>query len=162
MKYQATYDEHEAFHIIHRKGFDAELRDFFLPKPGKKTYLTIEVKKKKSTRTLSQNAYWWAVPMVMVRDRLRELSGEKWISKETAHGFILDKVHYLEIVDENTGLVERIRRETRDLSKSEYGDLIDSAIEWCDMYLDIKIPLPDTQSMLDFEKADREYGEQGN
>lgn len=151
MKYNATYDEHGKLHIIHEKEMKADLRADFLPKPGKKTNLTVEIKKRKSIRTLSQNAYYWGVIITMVRDRLKELSGEKYYSKEQAHEFILLECWFKEVVNEDSGLVFKIRKETHDLSKGEYAEFIDTIIDWCSMWLDIEIPPPDTQAEMTFE-----------
>ena len=88
----------------------------------------------------------------MIQERLRELSGERWISKEDTHDFMMNKVHYIEIVDEESGLVERIRKETHNLSKSEFGDVVDKVREWADMFLNIQIPDPDSQSEMNFKE----------
>ena len=149
MKYSGHVDEFGKLKIVHEDRFKEDLKTEFA-RQGKKTKVEIEVKKKKIIRTLSQNAYYWGVVMLMVRDRLREMSGERWISKEYAHEFMMLKVHYIELVDEETGLVERMRKETHDLSKSEFGEVVDQVREWAEMFLSIEIPDPDSQSEMEF------------
>lgn len=150
MKYNGSVDENGKLHIIHQDNFKLDLKSE-IARPGQKTPVTIEVKKRRSIRTLSQNAYYWGVIVLMVRDRLRELTGEKYLGKEQAHEFLMLEVHYKEIVNEETGIILKIRKDTHDLTKSEFGDLTNTIIDWCDMWMDIKIPPPDTQSELNYE-----------
>ena len=157
MKYNGTVDEHGKLHVIHRKNFDREIIDEFKAKAGKKTTVIIEVKKKRPYKTLSQNAYLWSVCIPLAMERLRETTGEMNIGKEHTFEFIMTQVHFTEVVNEGTGEVVRMRKETHNLTIGEYAELIDDVINWCDMMLDIKIPPPNSQSMLDFEKAENEW-----
>lgn len=151
MKYNGHVDELGKLHVIHEKMFKDDLKKEFA-RPGKKTKVEIQVTKKKVIRTLSQNAYYWGVVMVEIRDRLRELSGERWISKEDAHDFMMNKVHYIEIVDEETGLVERIKKETHNLGKGEFAEMVEKVREWAEMFLNVTVPDPDSQAEMFMEE----------
>ena len=114
-----------------RKQFD-ELRDGI--------YL-VKVSPRK-VRSLSQNAYYWAVVCGMVKDGLRDAGYDAVMTDEDAHEVMKHLFLKKEIVNKNTD--ERIPsvRSTTELTTFEFSEYIEQIISWAAQYLNIVIPYP--------------------
>ena len=132
-------------HIIHRKEFDREL--YILD--GKD--VEIIIRRKRKIRSLSQNAYYHAVVCGMIQQRLIELWGEKGITKEQVHELLKRECHKIEITDKNSGNIITLSGSTTEMTTVEFMEYIEKCRQWAFQNLDIDIPEPNEQVMMNFE-----------
>lgn len=105
----------------------------------KRVVITIE--KLKSTRSIRQNALWWlyigiiAKEIGYTKDELHEICKFKFLKREK--------------VNEKTGEVFEYSGSTTKLSKTEFGELVDSIIRWASESFGIVLPSPGDQSEMD-------------
>jgi hypothetical protein len=111
------------------------MRNLFLGLPDGRYEIRIE---SKNHRTLSQNRYYFGVVVPLVKEGLIELGHE--VSMEETHDFLRSKFNYLEIVDENTGQVERIPKSTTGLTKQGFSNYIERIQQFAAEFLNIVIP----------------------
>lgn len=103
----------------------------------------VELKPKRSTRTLKQNAAWWAL---VVEPLFRFLRAQEYdiYDPDQAHEMLKVKLLRIAVVCERTGEVLGYRtRSTTELSTTEFADLYDRARAWLDDKFGIQIPDPD-------------------
>lgn len=106
---------------------------------------------RKSKRSLPQNRYYFGVCVNMVKEALHDLGHD--ISLEETHEWMKSKFNYTEIVNTNTGEVERVPRSTTELSKEDFGAYIEKIQQFAAEFLNIIIPDAGTQMTLDYEPA---------
>ena len=125
-----------------------EMQEALLAFEGKEFQITIE--KKKKSRSLNQNSYWWGVVIPMVREGLKEL-GMK-LSKEETHELLKAKFLQKEIINENTGEIFKYVAGSSELTTSGFMDFIAEVQQFASEYLSINIPAPNEQVNIEFEQ----------
>jgi len=128
-------------HIFNRKRFDAEIQVL----NGKQVEITI--RKKRRTRSLEQNAYYWGVVVPMIRKGLND-AGWKF-GLEQSHELMKAKFLQIEIVNEDTGEIIKSIGTTTNISTSEMMDYIASVQQWAAEFLSITIPDPGEQLKIE-------------
>ena len=117
--------------IRDRINFDKYLKQFA------EKEVTIDIKRKKSKRSIEQNSLWWVYMTI--------LSGEIGYSKEEIHEICKFKFLQREKVDEKTGEVFKYCGSTAKLNKSEFADLISELQQWSAETFSIVLPSPEEQ-----------------
>lgn len=105
--------------------------------------------KKKDIRSLQQNRYYFGICVKMVQEALIEKGYD--VSLEETHDWLKAKFNFLEIVNEQTGEVDRIPRSTTSLNKDEFARYIGKIQQFAAESLDIVIPDPGEQMMLEYQ-----------
>jgi hypothetical protein len=125
-----------------RKSFDLEIAMM----TGNE--VEIIVRKKKKTRSLNQNAYYWGVVIPIIKQGLFDLG--IIFSHEQCHDLL--KFRFLkEDQHLKDGLfVERIKS-TTELSTSEFMDYMSDVTRWAAEYLSISIPEPNEQQQFSYD-----------
>ena len=111
------------------------IRDAFSRHEGKDVAVTIE--RKRSKRSDRQNRLWWLYMTILSKDL--------GYTKDEMHEICKMKFLKLERVDEKTGLVLPYLGSTAALNKSDFGELVDSLLQWSSETFNIVLPLPDEQ-----------------
>lgn len=124
----------------------SEMNEVLQSFEGKEWTLTIE--KKKKSRSLNQNAYYWGVVIPMVRAGLHDL-GMK-LSRQEVHELLKLKFLKKEIINENTGEVFEYIGGSSELTTTEFMDYIAELQQWSAEYLNIEIPSPNEQVSIEF------------
>jgi hypothetical protein len=102
------------------------------------------------SRSLPQNAYYWAVVVPMVRKALYDLGYDEVKDNMDAHE-VLKHLHLRKrIVSKQTGDVIDIAGSSASLTISEFNEYIENICRWASQNLDLVIPSPN-QQMKDFE-----------
>lgn len=134
------YVKDGVLHIRNRKQLERECARF----DGKDVEITIC--KKRRTRSIPLNRYWWGVVVHLIRERFEELGNE--CSKEDVHEFLKLRYHYKEFVDEKTGEVIKLPLTTTRMTNTEFMELIEKVKEFAASVLDIYIPEPNEDLQL--------------
>ena len=124
-------------HIFNRKAFDKECEGLM----GKKVEITVQ--KKKKSRSVMQNAYYWGVVVPVVRNGLLDVG--YMMSIEETHGLLKAKFRQVEIVNVNTGEIIKSVGSTTDMTTLDFMDYIAEIQQWGAEYLNIHIPDPNEQ-----------------
>lgn len=96
----------------------------------------------KDQRTLSQNAYYWAVVLKHVSEGMTEAWGET-VTVDEAHEFCKNRFLSKPIVDRNTGEIHgHAARSTTSLDIAECVEYIDKVIQFAAEYLNRIVPWP--------------------
>ena len=113
---------------------------------GKK--ISVSVTRKKSKRSNRQNSYYWAVVVVMIRERVRELTGELW-TNESIHDWLKVKFNSKEVIFND--VVETIPKRSSELMVGQFMDYLAKIRTWAMDVLDLDIPEPNSQTELALE-----------
>lgn len=124
--------------IAHRSEFDRELANF---RDGAEVIVTVE--RKRSKRSIQQNAYYWGVVVPLVKQGMGD-RGMTATTEET-HELLKFKFRKKELVDMSTSEVHTFIGSTADMTKSEFMDFISSIQQWATQNLDMYIPDPNEQ-----------------
>lgn len=96
----------------------------------------ISIKPRKRTRSLDQNAYYWAAVVQPFTDWLREVYGDSKIDKEQAHEML--KVKILGLQEKQLGdEVLRLIPHSKTLTVEQFGEYIEQASAWLASFCDI-------------------------
>ncbi len=128
--------------IYNRAEFDKDILLF----NGKE--VTIIIEKKKRSRSLEQNSYYWGVVVPLVREGLLDV-GYK-VGVEETHELMKDKFALKEHVNENTGEVLESKQSTSTMTTMEFMGYISDIQQWGAEYLSINIPDPGQQVNFEF------------
>lgn len=109
--------------------------------------LEITIQKKRITRSLPQNRYYFAVVVTMIQERFKEL-GHEGITKELTHEYLKGRYLFKEVINEATGEVLKLPLSTTELTKSEFSEYIENVIKFASESLDIFIPEAGTQQQI--------------
>jgi hypothetical protein len=91
----------------------------------------ISMKPRKLTRSLSQNAYYWAAVVAPFTEWLRAEWGESDVQPEQAHELLKTKIlGTRELVNKQTGEAIEITRSSKRLDTHEFGEFIENAAAW--------------------------------
>ncbi|SFW16594.1 hypothetical protein [Chitinophaga sancti] len=96
----------------------------------------------RKVRSLSQNAYYWAVVCGMVRDGLRDAGYDDVLTDEDAHEVMKHLFLKKDIVNKKTDESIPSTRSTTELTTFEFSNYIEQIITWAAQYLNIVIPYP--------------------
>lgn len=105
--------------------------------------------KKANKRTNPQNRYYWGVCIRLVHDGLRDMGHD--VSQEETHDFLKAKFNYTEIVNHDTGEVERIPRSTTEMSKEDFSVYVEKIQQFAAEFLSVTIPSPNTQLVFEYD-----------
>jgi len=134
--YFGSVDENGILKIKDRRGFDKYLLQF------KEKDVTIDIKRKKSKRSLQQNRFFhsWC----------NLLAEELGYSKDEIKEILKFKFLRVEEINDITGDVFTYTKETSKLNKMEFADFCSEIQQWTKDKLNITLPLPDENWMLTF------------
>lgn len=110
--------------------------------------VTLTISKKKVKRTLSANAYYRGVVVVLITEALNDLGHD--VNTEEVHEFLKNKFNTKEIISPETGEVETFAMSTSKLTSSEFSEYLQKIIIWAAEFLCIVIPEPNAQTVLEF------------
>lgn len=119
-----------------------QVRDFFNQLPTGKWLLKAE---RKDKRTTSQNSYLHAAMLPVIRDALREAGWNDIKTIYDAKRFLKGEFLRYDIVNEKTGEVKEGIRDTSDLTKLQFMQLVTDVQIWLLDYFNIELPLPGEQ-----------------
>jgi len=128
--------------IHHRKVFDAMLLHF------NNKEVCIEVFKKKKRRSTPQNKYYWGVIIPCIQNGFFETQGE-WLNINNTHEFLKSNFNYKELTNKDTGEVLKLGLTTTTKTTIEFEEYLDKCRAFANEFLNIKIPLPNEQSIID-------------
>lgn len=104
----------------------------------------IQMKPRRFTRSLSQNAYYWAAVVTPFTEWLRGEWGDSSVQLEQAHELLKTKVlGTRELVNKKSGEVIEITRSSKMLDTHEFGEFIDNAAAWLAEFTGIVVLSPD-------------------
>lgn len=106
---------------------------------GKDVVITIEIRKKK--RSNEQNAYYHAVIIPLCQDGFKNVFGEHFSATEV-HDYLKSKFLFKELVNQNTGEIERFSKSTTENSTIEMEIYHDQIRAFALEFLGVNIPLP--------------------
>ena len=99
---------------------------------------TLQVRiKNKTTRSIQQNRWLWACNTI--------LADHTGFTKEEIHEIIKLKFLKKEKVNEKTGEVFEYLGSSATLTKTEFGEFMESVILWSSEFLKCSLPYPDQQ-----------------
>lgn len=104
----------------------------------------IQMKPRRFTRSLNQNAYYWAAVVTPFTEWLRGEWGDSNVQVEQAHELLKTKVlGTRELVNKKTGEAIEITRSSKMLDTHEFGEFIDNAAAWLAEFTGIVVLSPD-------------------
>lgn len=105
---------------------------------------------RKDKRTTQQNKYLHGVMLPVVRDALRDAGWNNIKTIDDAKDFIKIKFLKYDLVNEQTGEVAEMYRNTSALTKLQFMELVQDVQIWLFDYFNIELPLPGEQASLFF------------
>lgn len=103
---------------------------------------------RKDKRTTQQNKYLHGVMLPVVRDALRDAGWNNIKTIDDAKDFIKIKFLKYDLVNEQTGEVVEMYRNTSALTKLQFMELVQDVQIWLQDYFNIELPLPGEQGSL--------------
>lgn len=100
---------------------------------------------RKDKRTTQQNKYLHGVMLPVVRDALRDAGWNNIKTIDDAKDFIKIKFLKYDLVNEQTGEVAEMYRNTSALTKLQFMELVQDVQIWLLDYFNIELPLPGEQ-----------------
>ena len=131
-------------HIINRKQFDELLGNEL-----NRRDLILTVERKRSKRSLSQNAYYYAGVLPIIQEGFKEL-GYK-MNKEETHEFLKNKFLSVPLEDKDNVFIGNKVRSTTSLNKSEFADYIADIAQWAAEILNCVVPPPLEQQTFTYQ-----------
>lgn len=120
------------------RGYAAHLQAY----DGKAIRITLEPATRR--RSTPQNAYYWAVVVPMVRDGIKDATGDAYTLDEV-HEFLKSKFNSVPMVNQSTGEMEHIARSTASLKVGQMMDYLAMIQRWSLEFLGVTIPNPNEQ-----------------
>lgn len=111
------------------------LLDYMATLDGKAVHITID--KHSGKRSHRQNALWWVYVTI--------LANEIGYNKNEMHEILKMKFLKKQKVDEKTGECFEYLKSTTELNKTEFGEMINSLVQWAAETFNVVMPLPETQ-----------------
>lgn len=132
-----------------------DLKQFFNKmKDGKHLLISKDYRK----RSLSQNAYYWAVMVPLIRRGLYDAGYDEVRTDEDAHK-VIKHIHLKKrIVSKQTGDVIDIAGSTTKLTIPEFNEFIEAVCKWSAEFLGVSIPSPH-QEYVEFERWEEKLEE---
>lgn len=109
--------------------------------------ITITIKRKRKTRSNSQNAYYWSCLIPLMVDAVKTEWGEIW-SNEKAHEFFKNRFLFHEKVNENTGEIAQTPKSTTENTTVEMEDYHSQIREFLKEWFNVDAPLPNEEIIL--------------
>jgi hypothetical protein len=109
--------------------------DYIQSFEGKAVHITVD--KHSGKRSHRQNALWWVYVTI--------LANEIGYNKNEMHEILKMKFLKKQKVDEKTGECFEYLGSTTELNKTEFGEMINSLVQWAAETFNVVMPLPDTQ-----------------
>ena len=102
--------------------------------------VTITIERKRRSRSIQQNRYYFGVIVEMIT---RQLIADGWeVSKEDVHEMMKVKFATKELFNESTGEVMQTTRSTTDMSTTEFEEFNEACRRWAAEILGMNIPDP--------------------
>lgn len=108
---------------------------------------TVEIKKYKKQRSIDQNRYYWGCIVQLVYDGLRDAGYDEIRNPEDAHDMIKEMFFKKIIFSEQKGELAMVQSSTN-FSTAEFEEKMQSIRQWAQEFLNINIPLPNEQTIL--------------
>ena len=131
----------KGLHIYNRSAFDQDIKLFHSKE------VTIKIERKKKSRSLDQNAFYWGVVIPLVREGLIDI-GYK-VGLNDSHELLKSKFAIKEHINEKTGEVLVSKQSTSTMTTTEFMGYIADIQQFASEYLNIEVPDPNEQ--LKFE-----------
>ena len=138
IRYYGFVDESGKMQIHGRHSFVEDIRLF----TGKAIDIIVRVQ---GRRTNVQNAYYWSGIIPIVQRGMKDMGVV--MSKEQTHDLLKYKFLLIEFITGDGEVIKSIGS-TRKLSKEEFGEYIDNISRWAQEYLNITIPQPNEQTII--------------
>jgi hypothetical protein len=104
----------------------------------------ISMKPRRFTRSLNQNAYYWAAVVTPFTEWLRSEWGDNAITPQQAHEALKQKVlGTKELLNKQTGEVIEITQSSKVLDTHEFGEFIENAAAWLAEFAGIVVLSPE-------------------
>ncbi len=114
---------------------------------GKQIKLTLALCYKQ--RTSKENRYYWGVLIEHWKNLIREEWGEIW-NKDDVHHFLKSNLNFEELVDDDTGLVLRKPKSTKDNSTYQQEEYHKAIRDLAWNMFQYQIPLPNEKLNAEF------------
>ena len=111
--------------------------------------IEIIVKPYHAKRSNLQSRYYWGVVIPLIRDALQDLGNE--LDADLTHELLKGKFNPQKVHDANGEVIGDIGGSTTEMSRVDFMDYLDQITRFSAEYLSITIPLPDSQSQIDFK-----------
>lgn len=128
--------------VVNRKDLARVIRDL----ADGKYLFKIE---RKDKRTTQQNKYLHAIMLPVIRDALKDAGWNMIKTIDDAKDFVKVKFLKYDLVNEQTGEVVEMYRNTSDLTKLQFMELVQDVQIWLQDYLNIQLPMPGEQTKID-------------
>ena len=128
-------------HIYNRRHFDKEVQGLI----GKKIEISVQPKRKH--RSLSQNSYYWAVIVPLIREGMHEVGCRLGI--EEIHELLKTKFRIVEHVNQVTGEIMGSIGSTTDMTTTDMMGYFAEITQWAAEYLSSQIPEPNEQLKIE-------------
>lgn len=112
--------------------------------------IEIIICKKRKTRSLSQNGYYFGVIVTLFQEAIRDLWGEIW-SKEKVHEFLKNRFLFNEQINEDTGEVYKTPKSTTECTTTEIEDYYEECRRFALEDFGVAIPLPNEEVTINFD-----------
>lgn len=99
----------------------------------------------KSKRSLSQNSYYWACVVPLVKQGLRDVGYDEIRTNEDAHEVLKYMFLKKQIGSKHTGEVIELTGSTAKLTKEMFSEFLENVWKWSAEYLGVVIPSPGEQ-----------------
>lgn len=109
--------------------------------------ITITIKRKRKTRSNSQNAYYWGILIPLMVDAVKNEWGEVW-SNEKAHEFFKMHFLYYEKINQETGEVVKLPKSTTENTTVEMEEYHSQIREFLLEWFGVNCPLPNDEITL--------------
>lgn len=128
-------------HIHHRQKFI----DSFQTWSDCRVIVRVEkIYKKRSTR---ENAYYWSCIINEFKKGYEDTTGET-ISAEQAHEILKTELNYKELINDLTGEVIKVGRDTKSLTTTEFEEYLEKCRRFILEWFNIIVPMPNEQGEL--------------
>lgn len=114
----------------------------------------IKISKKKKTRSLNQNSYYWACVIPIVKQGLIDNGFDRAIINSTSvvHDFLKSMFcPKIELVNEETGEIITLPPTTTNITTTQMMDYFADIQQWASEKLQVVIPNPGEEMMMNFD-----------
>lgn len=114
----------------------------------------IKISKKKKTRSLNQNSYYWACVIPIVKQGLIDNGFDRAIINSTSvvHDFLKSMFcPKVELVNEETGEIITLPPTTTNITTTQMMDYFADIQQWASEKLQVVIPNPGEEIMMNFD-----------
>lgn len=127
-----------------RKQFDADMKSI-----GEGKYV-MTLKKYRAKRSISQNSFYHGAVLPAIRQGLIDMGFERHLlDLEATHDLLKNKFLKRDIANDEGQFIS-ITLSTADMNKVQFGEYIDAIDRWSQEFLGFPIPLPNTQTKINY------------